>query len=126
MAKSRSLTASIEFWVSCGLPLASTKPSSRATNLRSSGKVEPAFAPLPSGQTFTRLKLSFGDLPTDVVESFDVGHLFLPGEHGDFPEHRRMRDGAEDVLPPQPPVERNGLGETSDLGAGRAEKPSAA
>ena len=72
------------------------------------------------------LKLSVGDLPTDVVESFDDGHLFVPGEHGDFPEHRGVRDGAENVVPPEPPVERNGLGEMSDIGAGRAEKPSTA
>ena len=57
-AKSRSLTASIEFCETTGLPRESSKPSIAATWLRSSGSVEPASAPLPSGQTFTREKAS--------------------------------------------------------------------
>src|SRR5437016_1151367 len=59
MAKSRSLTASIEFCVSRGRSFTSTKPSNRATNSRSIGSVEPASAPLPSGQTLTRSKQFF-------------------------------------------------------------------
>ena len=47
-AKSRSLTASIEFCVRRGRPRASTKPSSFATASRPSGRVEPAMAPLLS------------------------------------------------------------------------------
>ncbi len=49
---SRSLTASMLFCVILGLPSASTKFNSRATNSRSIGSVVPAIAPEPSGHTF--------------------------------------------------------------------------
>src|SRR2546429_7181690 len=51
-AKSRSLTASIEF------AAAESKPSSAATISGSSGNEEPARAPDPSGQTAARLSQS--------------------------------------------------------------------
>ena len=47
-AKSRSLTASIEF------SLTLEKPNNRATSARSSVMVDPAMAPLPSGSTSSR------------------------------------------------------------------------
>ena len=53
------------------------------------------------------LKLSACDLPANVVESFDNGHLFLLGEDTDLAKHRRVGDGTKDVLSPQPPIERN-------------------
>src|SRR5665213_3995478 len=73
-AKSRSLTASMEFcesrasefftednegnedslFSSFASVLNFMKPSNFATNSRSIGKVVPAIAPLPSGQTLTR------------------------------------------------------------------------
>ena len=49
MNTSRSATVSMEFWVTRGLPCASTKPSVLAVNSRSMGSVVPAMAPAPSG-----------------------------------------------------------------------------
>jgi hypothetical protein len=56
-AKSRSLTASIEFCDTAG------NSSSRAISSRSSGMVDPAIAPDPSGITFIRTRAS-AILPT--------------------------------------------------------------
>ena len=66
------------------------------------------------------LKLSLCNLPADVVESFDNGQLLLLGEHADFAKHRRVGDGTEDVLAPQPPIERNGFSESRDIRTGVA------
>ena len=49
MKRSRSATVSMEFCVTCGRPLASTKPRAFAVNSRSIGNVVPAMAPEPSG-----------------------------------------------------------------------------
>ena len=51
-AKSRSDTASTLFSHTPSIP------SSRAVNARSRGNVEPASAPAPSGETFTRRRVS--------------------------------------------------------------------
>ena len=51
---------------------------------------------------------------------------FLFGQHADFLEHRRVGDRAEDVVPPQPPVEGDGFGELRDIGGGAAGEASAA
>ena len=53
--KSRSATASIPLGVNLGSPHSSTKPSALATSERSRGRVEPAIAPEPSGQTLAWL-----------------------------------------------------------------------
>ena len=71
-------------------------------------------------------KPSNRDLPADVVESFDNGHLFLLGEDADPAKHRRVGDGTQDVLSPQPPIERNGFSEPRDIRVGSAGKPPAA
>ena len=52
MAKSRSDTASREFWQT------PSKPSSRATRSRSIGKLVPASAAAPSGRRLMRLRAS--------------------------------------------------------------------
>ena len=72
------------------------------------------------------LKLSLCNLPADGVESFDNGQLFLLGEHADFAKHRRVGDGTEDVVAPQPPIERNGFSKPGDIRAKVAEESSAA
>jgi hypothetical protein len=47
-------------------------------------------------------------------------------QDADFVEHRRMGDGAEDVVFPQTPVEGNGFSELRDIGGGAARETSAA
>ena len=68
--KSRSLTASMLFWVMIGQPSSSTKPNFWATNKRSMGKVLPAIAPEPRGQilaeshTFEKRFISLTNIST--------------------------------------------------------------
>ena len=73
-AKSRSLTASIEFGA------AASKPSSAATASGSSGSDEPASAPEPSGQTAARRSQSRSrlDVPGQRVH---VGEQLVGEQH---------------------------------------------
>ena len=71
-------------------------------------------------------KFAGGDFPCDGVEAFHDGAQFLFGQHADFLEHGGMGDRAEDVVPPEPPVEGDGFGELGDVRAGAAGEPSAA
>jgi hypothetical protein len=66
------------------------------------------------------------DLLTDVIESLDDGHLFVTGEDADLAEHGGVGDGAEDVLPPEAPVEGDGFGEGGDGIVGTGGEPAAA
>ena len=66
-----------------------------------------------------------GDFRADGVESANDGDAFLFGQHADFVEHVRVGHRAEDVVPPEPPVEGDGFGELRDVGGGTAREASA-
>ena len=72
------------------------------------------------------LKAAGGNLLADVIQRFQEGTMFVRPEHTDFLQHRGVRDGTEDVLAPEAPIERNGLAEPRDVRAGTAGKPPAA
>ena len=57
-----------------------------------------------------------------LFEAPDDGDLLGFGQHADFFEHGGVRDRAEDVMPPKPPVEGDGFGELRDLGGGTAAR----
>jgi hypothetical protein len=72
------------------------------------------------------LEFSGFDFFADGVEAANDGVQFTFLQHADFVEHLGVRHGAEDVVPPQPPVEGNGFGELRDIGADFAREASAA
>ena len=72
------------------------------------------------------LEFSGGDFLGDLIQAFDDRAQFILFQHADFLEHRRVGDGAEDVVPPQTPVEGNGFGELRDVGGGAGRETSAA
>ncbi len=71
--KSRSLTASMLFWLMLG------KPSSVGDASRSRTMVEPARAPEPSGMTLRRLRQS-REAVRSRLEHFDVGEQVVGEE----------------------------------------------
>src|SRR5439155_11513147 len=72
------------------------------------------------------LKPAGGNLLANVIERFDDGSMFRLAEYPDALEHRRVGDGPEEIVPPQPPIERNGFSEPRDIRVGSAGKPPAA
>ena len=72
------------------------------------------------------LEFAGGDFLADLIQAFGDGAQFILFQHADFLEHRRVGDGAGDVVPPQAPVEGNGFGELRDVGGGAAGETSAA
>ena len=100
-AKSRSLTASMQFCVTAG------KPSSRATSSRSSRMVEPAIAPEPSGQTLMRLRASAQPLAV-AVEHLDVGEQMMREIDGLRALEMRVA-GNDDVAMPRAEIDERAL-----------------
>ena len=66
------------------------------------------------------------DLSRDGVQPFDNRAQLRPGQQPGFPEHSRMGYRARDVVPPEPPIEGNGLSELRHGRRRAAPKPSAA
>src|ERR1051325_8586406 len=67
-----------------------------------------------------------GDLLADLIEPLDDGSVFAAVEQADFLKHGCVGDGTQDVLPPQPAVERDRFGVLRDVGPRSAVKPPAA
>jgi len=70
--------------------------------------------------------LADADFVSDVIQRFfDFGELRF-GQDADFLQHCAMSERAEDVLFPQPPIERDGLAELRDVGRWARGKTGAA
>jgi len=66
------------------------------------------------------------DFAGDGFESAGDGAGFGGCQHADFAEHGGMGERAENIMPPEPAVKGDGLGESGDIRAGAAREPSAA
>jgi len=66
------------------------------------------------------------DFFSNLIKAANDGVKFIFLQHADFVEHLGVRHRAEDVVPPQTPVEGNGFGELRDVGADCAREASAA
>ena len=66
------------------------------------------------------------DFFADGVESTNDGDAFLFRQHANFVEHVRVGHRAEDVVPPEPVVERDGFGELCHVRRRAARESSAA
>lgn len=69
-------------------------------------------------------EFSGGDFLADLFEAGADGLQFRRGEHADLGEHGGVRDGADEIVFPEPPVEGNGLGKLGDIGGGTAGEPA--
>ena len=72
------------------------------------------------------LEFARGDLLSDVIQAVDDRLALFLSEQADFLQHCGMGHRAGDVMPPQPPVEGNGLREFHDIGANFTRKPATA
>ena len=62
----------------------------------------------------------------DGFKAMHDGIAFGARQHADFMEHLGVDQRTQKIMPPEPPVERDGFGELRDIGAGAASKASTA
>ena len=72
------------------------------------------------------LEFPSGDLGGDLFQTPRDGREFGGLQHADLAQHRGVRDGAANVVRPQPPVEGDGFRECGDIGGRTAGEPSTA